>query len=1144
MSDRSKVGTLRCSLILLLANILIAYCFPRKAERFCSTTVEILCFSRDKMEELKELTTLGEKLGYKGENLQKFVETERKRLESKAIAEAESADRLAKRELDREEAIRKENEASRQHNERMLQLKKELAETEAENRGETQPNVPNSYTPKLPPFVETKDNLDSYLERYERFAAGQKWETAVWATRLSALLKGKALEVYSRLPAADALNYDKLKAALLRRFRMTEEGYKIKLRTSRPEKSETPGQFVARLGSYFDNWIKMADIGKTYEDLRDLLLREQFLVSCCKELAVFLRERKCTNLEVFLDHAERFNDAHGYFASSSGQNIYSKPGQHPGKTSSNEKSQQKHDDSKSKSSQGKPQFNKDERCHICKRFGHIARNCFFRKDSDSKSKALGQSLKAVPSHSRFGADEFAKTVANSVTEAVTSVLKSHAIGNDKGEDTAATCIDKPLKDCCQSEGKVKLECGHELDILSLSCGENQVNGNSCKTMPVCEGKLNGKIVSVLRDSGCTTAVVRKTLVGEDQFSAEKQTCVLIDGTVREFPVARIRIDSPYFCGETDALCMVNPVYDVIIGNIQGARSSFDQDKNWDSQESLPFTDTDECHAVETRGQKAKKEKPTVPLTVTSPLAEVSPSDFLKSQKDDPSLEHFWEKTKQPQEGKYAFVLKNNYLMRLKSDRNGHSVTQVVLPTKYRLSVMRLGHEGLMAGHLGIQRTLSKISSQFFWPKMQEDVTAFCKSCDICQRTIPKGKVQKVPLGRVPIIDEPFQRVALDLVGPIYPVSDKGNRYILTLIDYATRYPEAVALPDIKTETVAEALVEIYSRIGIPSEILTDMGSQFTSTVMREVSRLLSIKQLMTTPFHPICNGLIEHFHSTLKLMLKRLCSERPKDWDRYLAATLFAYREAPHESTKFSPFELMYGRTVRGPMEVLKELFTKTGTDEEVKSTYQYVIDLKNRIRDTCELAHQHLSKASDRYKKYYDLRSRPRSLEVGDQVLVLLPTDNNKLLLQWKGPYPVVARFNDNDYQIEEQVSVESHNEDIDWISMPPVVQKQTNKDVKVNPELTELQKDEIGRILSDYSDIFTDVPKQTNAINCDLQLTTNVPIRSKPYPVPQAVRDIMRREISDMLSLGIIKPSNSKYASPVVMVRKKDNTAFLCRF
>ena len=259
--------------------------------------------------------------------------------------------------------------------------------------------------------------------------------------------------------------------------------------------------------------------------------------------------------------------------------------------------------------------------------------------------------------------------------------------------------------------------------------------------------------------------------------------------------------------------------------------------------------------------------------------------------------------------------------------------------------MKLAHEGLMSAHLGVARTFDKVHSQFYWPHMYQEVSDFCKSCDICQRTLPKGKVGKVPLGKVPIIEEPFQRIAMDLVGPIVPLSERGNRYILTVTDYATRYPEAVAaLPNIETETIAEALVEIYSRMGIPSEVLTDMGTQFTSAIMREVSRLLSIKQLCCTPYHPQCNGLIESFHSTLKLMLKRLCAERPRDWDHYLSALLFAYREAPHESTQFSPFELLYGRSVRGPMKVLRDLMTKENTDAEVKTTYQYVVDLKERL--------------------------------------------------------------------------------------------------------------------------------------------------------------------------------------------------------
>ena len=89
------------------------------------------------------------------------------------------------------------------------------------------------------------------------------------------------------------------------------------------------------------------------------------------------------------------------------------------------------------------------------------------------------------------------------------------------------------------------------------------------------------------------------------------------------------------------------------------------------------------------------------------------------------------------------------------------------------------------------------------------------------------------------------------------------------------------------------MVDIYARLAVPSEILTDMGTQFTSELMREVSRLLLIKQLTTTVYHPICNGMTEKFNGTLKLMLKRMCAERPKDWDRYLSALLFCYREAP-----------------------------------------------------------------------------------------------------------------------------------------------------------------------------------------------------------------------------------------------------------
>ncbi|GFS10464.1 Gypsy retrotransposon integrase-like protein 1 [Elysia marginata] len=137
-----------------------------------------------------------------------------------------------------------------------------------------------------------------------------------------------------------------------------------------------------------------------------------------------------------------------------------------------------------------------------------------------------------------------------------------------------------------------------------------------------------------------------------------------------------------------------------------------------------------------------------------------------------------------------------------------------------------------------------------------DNTTLLAEKDVCQWTVKKGIVPRVPLEKVPLVDTPFKRVAMDIVGPINPPSEAGHRFTLTLIDYATRYAEAVPLRKIDTEIVAEALVDIYSRLGVPEEVLSDQGTQFMSDCMKEVSHLLGIKQKATTPYHPMCNGLV------------------------------------------------------------------------------------------------------------------------------------------------------------------------------------------------------------------------------------------------------------------------------------------------
>ena len=153
-----------------------------------------------------------------------------------------------------------------------------------------------------------------------------------------------------------------------------------------------------------------------------------------------------------------------------------------------------------------------------------------------------------------------------------------------------------------------------------------------------------------------------------------------------------------------------------------------------------------------------------------------------------------------------------------------------------------------------------------------------------------------------------------------PPSEVGHQYIFTLVDYANRYPKADPLKKITTAAVPEALLDIYSRVGIPEEVLTNQETQFMSECMQGVSRLLSKKGFISMPYHLICKGLVERWNGTLTSMLKRLCQDQPKQWRRLINPLLFAYKEVPQELTGFSPFHLLYGRLIRGPIPILKEV--------------------------------------------------------------------------------------------------------------------------------------------------------------------------------------------------------------------------------
>ncbi|XP_072174277.1 uncharacterized protein [Diadema setosum] len=1128
--------------------------------------------------EIEKLHRIGESLGLSGSELREFIQEEQTRAREVRV---EERDRV-KRELELTELN--------------LQLERER------QRGERDTGASRAHVrpPKLPTFEEGKDNLDTYLNRFERYATANEWPPATWATNLSALLSGKALDTYARLSEEEAVDYEALKEALLKRYDLTSEGFRRKLRAAKPESGETASQFVHRMRGYIDKWLTLGGFQKSYDDVVEIMLIEQFHRSCSKELSMFVREHKPTTLKELARVADRFLEAHSGWNQPQG-----------GKTPVREKSLAPNPNSNIRPKT----FNTGSRppsaprtgpesanrlgCRICGRIGHFARDCNRRNRPTEK---LGAGVVKEERHQERSRDRRTDTMTSDdqppssqgpgeLRSDVTVRVPRRGDGqvsNPTGSRNEYGCL---LIDSCFScdKGRQMRDERDDLPLMSAACGAQPI-----RAMPVAEGRVNGASVRVLRDSGCSTAVIRSELVRPEQMTDEWRTCVLIDGTTRRFPVARVSVDTPYFVGTLDVMCMNNPVYPLILGNVPGVRNPADPDEEWMPVELL--------EAVETRQQRREAARPLRALKVPGQVATVTPDEFRQEQETDPTLDiirrHVTSgEVKESRNGNTSkFKVKNGLMYREFHciSRGANDISdQLIVPEKFRRQILKLAHESIMGGHLGANKTADKILINFFWPGLQADVQRFCRSCDACQRAIPKGRVTKVPLGSTPVIDEPFHRVAVDLVGPIKPATTRGHRYILTLVDYATRYPEAVPLRNIDTPTVAEALLSIYSRVGFPKEMLTDRGAQFTSDIMREVSRLLSIRHVTTTPYHPQCNGLVERFNGTLKQMLNKMCEERPTDWDRYIDPLLFAYRETPQDSTGFAPFELLYGRVVRGPLMLVKELWTEENTEPETKSTYQFVLDLKEKMEKTCDIARNELLKSHERYRQNYNRKARQRSFKVGDEVLVLLPTDHNKLLMHWKGPFRVVGTVGKLDYRVdlgsrvttfhanllrkyirrEEQQEVgapfevastsvvedEDVNDDDDeerrkisnrmsnenLLHIPAVKRTQSVDDVNIDLTLTEEQHHQARELLQVFDDVLTDVPGITRAGHHDIQLTHNEPIRSKPYPLPHSMRQVVKDEVQEMMTLGVIEHSTSPYASPIVLVKKKDGTnRFCCDF
>ena len=348
----------------------------------------------------------------------------------------------------------------------------------------------------------------------------------------------------------------------------------------------------------------------------------------------------------------------------------------------------------------------------------------------------------------------------------------------------------------------------------------------------------------------------------------------------------------------------------------------------------------------------------------------------------------------------------------KKDGTG-SYQQVLAPPSVREEILSQLHDSLMSGHLGEKKTRDKVLQRFYWKDIRADVQLWVKRCDVCHKIKAPTKRTRAPLGDMRT-GSPWDRLSTDILGPL-PESNRGNKYVMVVTDYFTKWVEIFALPDQTAVTCANTLLnEVLARYGCPYDIHTDQGRNYTSQVFTELCRLLGIRKTQTTAYHPSGNGQVERFNRTLMKMVKAYLRDEQRDWDLHLGALAGAYRSTTHETTGFSPNFLMFGRENRLPTEIMY-----CSPPTEAPTTYcEYVEDVRSKLEKAHEVTREHLGKASSRQKELYDAKSALNKYNVGDLVWYAAQGQNlhlsPKLRPSYTGPVLVVTKFNDLTYELQ----------------------------------------------------------------------------------------------------------------------------------
>ena len=346
--------------------------------------------------------------------------------------------------------------------------------------------------------------------------------------------------------------------------------------------------------------------------------------------------------------------------------------------------------------------------------------------------------------------------------------------------------------------------------------------------------------------------------------------------------------------------------------------------------------------------------------------------------------------------------------------------QLVLPKKLRRIAFDHLHGTAFGGHTGERKTLGKLRQRFYWPRMSTEVKIWVQQCDTCHANKPLLRKTHGKLFTY-VVGLPNERVAADIGGPL-PITSRGNKYVLVIGDYFTKWIEAIPVPNQTAEVLARAILDNYIvRFGVPLSLHTDQGQAFESLLWRELCDLLGLKKTRTPPYRPQSDGYIERFNRTLWQMLRSARDEQHQDWDQLVPLLTMAYRSSVNETTGYTPNMMMLGREITLPIDlVIPSLQNEETAVEYVRKLREYLEHVHDTVR--CSTSWK-----VERQKRMYDVTAAAKVLKPGDTVWYLIDrsetpqTPSRKLKKRRRGPYVIVEKLSDVIYVIAKSAHVKT---------------------------------------------------------------------------------------------------------------------------